>query len=408
MIKKRFFILATFLMFLIVASNFISAQGYCQTDKDYYHAGETGTFYCYCTNNNERYQTGYIVWKLANGTILQSTSISSGNCKRNYFGTSYTFADDFNVSTNESHVTLFTLYADGTGSVPNWYDLESDKPYAYWNFTGTTPYDCLIKNIRYKDPINLGDVGAVEFEVKDGVTNKSLIYASCTAEGHDVSGAPLVRIPEMGQSFLKTTDKGTIAFIHKMDEIFWETDSTYLFEFHCHSLPNVTNSYNTDQVAFLSNGSVAGMKSCTFVSLFNTGSEDYRQFSTAEAIGIIFLTFFLFGLLIFTIIFQMRLSYKNKIGTDGTLIVPKTKYVKIGFTLVNYALFMWILNLILALSYHTKLTIFSQYFEFLFSALISLSYPLFIVIMIWTLYEIAKDWKFQKKTQELLSLGVRR
>jgi len=270
--KKNLFAFVLILTLFLVS--LVSATGYCQTDKSFYHKGETGTFYCYCSQNNERFQSGYIVWQLDNGTILQSDLVNSGNCRNYYFGTSYTFSDDFNASEG-IHNTTFSANADGSGTPTNWGNA-GDINSALWNFTNISTTDCIITNIRAKEYINLGEVGSVEFEVKDGITNKSLIFASCVAEGHDISGAPLIRVPEEKESFLKTSDEGTIAFIHNMQENFWETNATYLFEFHCHSLPNVSNSYNTNQVAFLSNGSVAGMKSCTFVSLFKTGSKDNR------------------------------------------------------------------------------------------------------------------------------------
>lgn len=262
--KNKMLLLVLVLVLLVPA---VFAEGVCVLDKYDYHPGETGVFSCSCSSPTEENKDGFIVWH--NSThVLQSVGVSSGSCRTSLFGGSYTFLAGANYSGN----TTFSLNADGTGSPVNW-DGAGDVRNDTWNVSGPTFFDCLINGV-VGDPrgYDLGTLGSVKIEVVDGISGNPLVHASCQADGYNVDGTPVLFEPYgPGDTSRLTLSDGEVGFQHWMSEDSWVVDTSYLFEFHCVCVPNVTNCI--DEVTGLD----VGFKSCSAQVLFTTGSGDYRN-----------------------------------------------------------------------------------------------------------------------------------
>lgn len=265
---KRGMIFVFIFLFLIST---IAATGICSLDKTQYSPGETATVSCDCTSPLEEGQSGYFVWKNDTNDILRSVATNSLTCRTSIFG------DMLTVPSEEylGNVT-FSLDANGSGDPINWDDVD-DITTDNFNVSGFSIFDCLIQDVQGSSTIDLGRVGAVEFNVRDPTTDLAMIHASCQVHAYDVDDAPLVLEPnEPGHlGFKVSTADGEVQFTHLMDEEFWETNTTYLWEFHCYSLPNETYAH-VEHISYLENGNAAGMKTCTTEMLFTTGTEDYR------------------------------------------------------------------------------------------------------------------------------------
>lgn len=104
------------------------------------------------------------------------------------------------------------------------------------------------------------------------------------------------------------------------------------------------------------------------------------------------LLFFLF------LYFAIATPYGNDIDEKGAVIkITKLKYWKLLFIAMTYLFFILFLNVLVGISVNfVSLTIFSGILGFLFTALMSLSYPLGIVILVISLWEIVRDANIQK------------
>ena len=78
------------------------------------------------------------------------------------------------------------------------------------------------------------------------------------------------------------------------------------------------------------------------------------------------------------------LPFKNERDGEGKIIsVQKLKYFKVGLLFLSYVFFIWMLNLLLALSTNFSiLTQYTKFFEVVFSVMNAMSYPLFVFRLI--------------------------
>jgi len=242
------------------------------------------------------------------------------------FGTSYIipFAaeDTLNVT--------FSANADGSGILNDWEDSIISDEFEVINITIT---QCLIREIISSPTTTLGEIGSVKMKVVDGKTEQGLVHASCYAEGSDISGLPLVVEPSGSgdQGYKITSADGAVSFQHDMDESFWETNTTYLYQFYCFSLPNVTN-VDGQHVAFLEDtGLPAGMKTCTVQALFTTGTEDVREGSSFKIASYFFL-----ALILILLIISFRIM-ASKMDQDKWFEKVKERYYKRNFIKLTMA-----------------------------------------------------------------------
>lgn len=126
-------------------------------------------------------------------------------------------------------------------------------------------------------------------------------------------------------------------------------------------------------------------------------------YETTEGEATIYLILTLVVLVIFllALFIQLKLPYREQVGDNGEiLMIPKRRYLKILMTLITYPLLIWLLNLMIGTADYIRLDIFGGFFEFMFTLLLDLSWPLFVFIMIWTLWRLFKDLDIIKSIKE--------
>ncbi len=95
--------------------------------------------------------------------------------------------------------------------------------------------------------------------------------------------------------------------------------------------------------------------------------------------------------------FSIMIPWVNKRGEEGKVIsVNKLKYIKLGLMPISYALFNWILNILLLLSRFLENGVINSFFSFMFTIFINLAYPLAIVWGIIFMLAIKNDAKISK------------
>lgn len=124
--------------------------------------------------------------------------------------------------------------------------------------------------------------------------------------------------------------------------------------------------------------------------------------------SVIYVIFLIFIGLLFigSSYFSFRIPFKNLKNSYGeTVMLTKIKYFKLVFIAVSYGLFLWILNLLIGIADNfAYLTMFYGFFNFVFMALIRLSYLVFVVLLIVGFVEIVRDFQFKKKINELFGI----
>jgi len=91
------------------------------------------------------------------------------------------------------------------------------------------------------------------------------------------------------------------------------------------------------------------------------------------------------------------LPWVNRRNEDHKIIaVNKLKYLKLGLIPITYALFNWVLNLILVISDYLDKTQFYGFFEMMFTIITEISWVLAIVWAIIFLVVLKNDSKITK------------
>lgn len=95
------------------------------------------------------------------------------------------------------------------------------------------------------------------------------------------------------------------------------------------------------------------------------------------------------------------LPFRSNRNEEGEIIsVQKLKYFKVGLFFLSYVFFMWMLNLLLALSTNFSiLTQYTKFFEVVFSVMNVMSYPLFVLMLIIMSILAWKDLALKKLLQ---------
>lgn len=124
--------------------------------------------------------------------------------------------------------------------------------------------------------------------------------------------------------------------------------------------------------------------------------------TTSEAIFYLLMTLIIFFLFLILAFITYWLPYSNKRNENNEIaIIPKLKYVKLGLIPVTYALFIWLLNLLVGISdNYMSLNMYYGLISFLFYLFIRLSYPLFIFVIIIAGYNLIKDIELNKQIKK--------
>ncbi len=118
-----------------------------------------------------------------------------------------------------------------------------------------------------------------------------------------------------------------------------------------------------------------------------------REFTTADSILYIFLSIAVFIMFAISFYFNVALPSKNPEEDDGIILkVTRVKYLKFMLILVTYPLFLWFLNILVAISVNfSSLSQFFGFFSFLFDVLLRLGLPLFIFVFVVIMFNVLKD-----------------
>jgi len=303
--KNKIKILLLFLILLILCP-LVFATGICQLDKEEYQPGEIATFFCYCNEGKEENELGYIVWQNLNGSILSSTSTSSGNCQDSFFGGSYLIPTDINFTGN----VTFSENSNGTGE-PNEWDNGDDIISDEFLVNGTNILRCKIIDITVPSFVNLGEENANIFKVTDATTGSPLIGASCVALAFSSDGSPILTEPYgKDTNFYKTIAEGVGYLNNEFFQERFEIDTTYEFKLYCQCL----NNSDLGSVCYDDEtGQRVGFKSCSVTGLFNVSGDDKRNIKSLDGKSVSIILGVIFLIIFFAIIGLMGVLHGEKI-----------------------------------------------------------------------------------------------
>ena len=130
-----------------------------------------------------------------------------------------------------------------------------------------------------------------------------------------------------------------------------------------------------------------------------------RKLETSDSITNLVLTAISLILFLLCLWGGIALPFKNNRNDEGGIIsVQKLKYFKVGLIFLSYVFFVWMLNLILALSTNFSiLTQYTKFFEVIFSVMNAMSYPIFVFMLIIMAILAWKDLQLKKLLQRGLS-----
>lgn len=149
----------------------------------------------------------------------------------------------------------------------------------------------------------------------------------------------------------------------------------------------------TDYYRVSCNSSALGGYGESILYVTNTGNEPSSAESMLYLISLIGILI-IFGICIY---FAIILPFGNNRGEDFKIIsVNKLKYIKLILILLSYALFSWILNLLIGLSLFLSLSMYYGFFKMLFEIIIGSLTIFFIIWGIFFILTLVKDLKINK------------
>ncbi len=156
---------------------------------------------------------------------------------------------------------------------------------------------------------------------------------------------------------------------------------------------------------FSQSGRMSYLVDCVHSSLSSGfASSDFEVTITGDALetsnSIVYLILSINALFLFLLCLfgGIALPFKSERNDEGKIVaVQKLKYFKVGLIFLSYVLFVWLLNLLFALS--NNFSIISQYtafFEIIFVVVNAFSFPLFVLMLIIMSILAWKDLKLKK------------
>lgn len=127
------------------------------------------------------------------------------------------------------------------------------------------------------------------------------------------------------------------------------------------------------------------------------------KLDTGTSIVYIILTFAVFFFFLLSLYLTVRTPYSNEVNARGAVIkVTRKKYLKIGLILLSYVLFVWFLNVLIALSDNfVELTLYYGFISFLFELLTRFSIPFSLFLLVLAFVEIIRDANFNAMFKKL-------
>jgi len=174
---------------------------------------------------------------------------------------------------------------------------------------------------------------------------------------------------------------------------------------------NVFNEWemNINSANFTTPGDYSYIVQCNSTTLGGAVSVGFmvsntkEDIDTGEALLYILLTIAVSGLFLLSLYAMIMIPYSNKINERGAVIkITKAKYFKLLSIIITYALFVWLLNVLIGVSDNfVGLTMYYGLMEFLFNFMNYIALPFSIFIIVVGLFEIIRDANLQKNLNKL-------
>lgn len=127
------------------------------------------------------------------------------------------------------------------------------------------------------------------------------------------------------------------------------------------------------------------------------------EIPTAEAMIYILLTSSILLLFLLSIYFTVVIPYSNRINEKGMVIkITKAKYFKLALIMLDYILFVWLLNVLIGVSDNfVSLTMYYGFISFIFEILNNLALPFVVFMFIVMIFEVIKDASLYNNLKKL-------
>lgn len=129
-----------------------------------------------------------------------------------------------------------------------------------------------------------------------------------------------------------------------------------------------------------------------------------KALTVEESIVYIILTAVILIIFGFSLYFAIAIPFRNEKSSSGYVVqVTKKKYIKLMMIGTSYALFVWVLNLVIGLAYNfVNLTLYYGFVSFLFNIFLNLTFPVFMIIMVIAGVSLIRDFNFKKQLNSLM------
>lgn len=131
-----------------------------------------------------------------------------------------------------------------------------------------------------------------------------------------------------------------------------------------------------------------------------------KELTTGQAVIYTLLLISVFIVFALCCWFAIAIPFSNEVGASGSVIaVTKYKYLKLGFILLSYNLFIWFLNTLIALSDNfLRVTVFFGFINMVFFILMKISLYFDLSILVIMLYNVVKDFNYKKQMKDLVGM----
>ena len=186
---------------------------------------------------------------------------------------------------------------------------------------------------------------------------------------------------------LRVNDTSTSCVFHLSDNVGNHIINQVAMDY---DLSGLDWDFNVTGGNFTRNGDYNYLIVCNATDIGGFSAKEFKVTPTGKVLetsdSITFITLTGSSILLFLLCLfgGIMLPFRNNRGEEDEIIsINKLKYFKIGFLFLSYVLFIWILNLLFALSNNFSiLTQYTGFFKIMFMVMNSMSYPIFVFMLI--------------------------
>lgn len=131
-------------------------------------------------------------------------------------------------------------------------------------------------------------------------------------------------------------------------------------------------------------------------------TQNGESLTVASSVLYSMLSLVVFLIFLISLYFSVSLNYKNERNEKGQVTkIEYGKYFKVGLILISYSLFLWFLNILVAVSDNfVNLDIFYGLISGLYLVLLRGFFPVFVIVIIWIIVLAIKDINFKSLMRE--------